>query len=77
MLMGDSTYNNPAICQALAQSGALLTVTDAQQSESACKNWLDNPEQKKHAGNAGKQVLSDNSGAIQKTLDVLTSYQRP
>jgi 3-deoxy-D-manno-octulosonic-acid transferase len=74
ILMGESTYNNPAICQALADSGALLTVTDAQQIESACKNWLDNPEQKKHAANAGKQVLILNSGAIQKTLDVLASY---
>jgi 3-deoxy-D-manno-octulosonic-acid transferase len=74
ILMGESTYNNPAICQALAQSGALLTVTNAQQIESACKKWLDNPEQKKHAGSAGKQVLIHNSGAIQKTLDVLTAY---
>jgi 3-deoxy-D-manno-octulosonic-acid transferase len=74
ILMGESTYNNPAICQALAQSGALLTVTNAQQIESACKQWLDNPEQKKHAGSAGKQVLIHNSGAIQKTLDVLTAY---
>ena len=73
ILMGESTYNNPAICQALANSGALLTVTDAQQIESACREWLDNPEQKKHVGDVGKQVLVHNSGAIQKTLDILTS----
>lgn len=72
ILMGESTYNNPAICQALSDSGALLTITDAQQIESACKIWLDNPEQRKRAGDAGKQVLTDNCGAIQKTLDVLT-----
>ena len=75
ILMGKSTYNNPAICQALADSGALLTVTDAQQIESACKKWLDNPEQRKHVGDAGKQVLTLNSGAIQKTLNVLTAYR--
>ncbi|WP_293748601.1 lipid IV(A) 3-deoxy-D-manno-octulosonic acid transferase [uncultured Paraglaciecola sp.] len=73
ILMGESTYNNPAICKALADSGALLSVTDAHQIESACKIWLDNPEQRKRAGEAGKQVLTDNSGAIQKTLDVITS----
>jgi 3-deoxy-D-manno-octulosonic-acid transferase len=73
ILIGESTYNNPAICQALVESGALLTVTDARQIESACKNWLDNPEQKKQAGDAGKQVLALNRGAIQKTLNVLTS----
>ena len=75
ILMGESTYNNPAICQALAYSGALLTVTDAQQIISACQKWFDNPQQRKLAGDAGKQALADNSGAIQKTLDVLTAYQ--
>ena len=74
ILMGNSTYNNPAICQALADSGALLTVTDTQQIESACKKWLDNPEQKKEAADAGKHVLAHNRGAIQKTLDVLALH---
>jgi len=73
ILMGESTYNNPTICQVLADSGALLFVTDAHQIESTCKTWLDNPEQRKLAGEAGKQVLTDNSGAIQKTFDVITS----
>tara|TARA_R110002153_G_scaffold32537_8_gene98505 strand:+ start:19989 stop:21290 length:1302 start_codon:yes stop_codon:yes gene_type:complete len=73
ILMGESTYNNPAICQALVDSGALLTVADAQQIESACKNWFNNPQQKKQAGDAGKQVLILNKGAIQKTLNVITS----
>lgn len=71
ILMGGSTYNNPAICQALADSGALITVTDAFEIESACKKWIDNPEQKKFAGDAGRRVLAHNSGAIQKTLEVL------
>ena len=73
ILMGVSTYNNPAICQVLADSGALFTVTDAHEIESACKKWLDNPQQKRTAGDAGKQVLTQNSGAIQKVLDVISS----
>ena len=73
ILMGGSTYNNPAICQALAASGALLTVTNAQQIASACEEWLLQPEHRKRAGDAGKQVLINNSGAIQKTLNVLQS----
>jgi 3-deoxy-D-manno-octulosonic-acid transferase len=73
ILMGESTYNNPAICQALADSGALIFVTDALQIESASKVWLNNPEQRKLAGDAGKKVLTDNSGALQKTLNVLNS----
>lgn len=73
ILMGQSTYNNPAICQALAESGALLYVSDAQQIESACNTWLSNPEQRKSAGAAAKQVLTNNSGALEKTLTVLAS----
>jgi 3-deoxy-D-manno-octulosonic-acid transferase len=73
ILMGESTYNNPAICQALADRDALLTVKDAQQIESACKKWLENPEKRRPAGDAGKQVLAINSGAIQKTLNILNS----
>lgn len=72
ILMGESTYNNPAICQALADSGALLTVTNAQQIEVACNQWLNNPAQRERAGRAGKQVLANNSGAIEKTLKVLS-----
>jgi 3-deoxy-D-manno-octulosonic-acid transferase len=77
ILMGNSIYNNPAICHALIDKGALLTVTNAQQIELACKKWLDNPEQKKHAANAGKHVLAHNSGAIRKTLEVLSSFHKP
>lgn len=77
ILMGNSTYNNPTICQALADRGALLTVANAQQIESACRTWLDNPEQKKRAADAGKHVLTHNSGAIKKTLEVLDSFHTP
>jgi 3-deoxy-D-manno-octulosonic-acid transferase len=77
ILMGNSIYNNPAICHALAGEGALLTVSNAQQIELACKKWLDNPEQKRHAANAGKHVLAHNSGAIRKTLEVLSSFHKP
>lgn len=73
ILMGESTYNNPAICKALADRGALVLVKDAIEIESACKTWLNNPEQRKLAGKSGKQVLTENRGAIQKTLDVLKS----
>ncbi|MGS2719509.1 3-deoxy-D-manno-octulosonic acid transferase [Paraglaciecola aestuariivivens] len=71
ILMGKSRFNNPAICQALADSGALLEANSAFELEQACQTWLDNPELKSQAGHAGKQVLSQNSGAIDKTLSAL------
>lgn len=73
ILMGPSTYNNPAICQALSDAGALLTVNHADDITKHCKIWLDNPELGKQAGYAGKYVLKENSGAIQHTLDVMES----
>lgn len=72
ILMGESTYNNPAICQSLADKGALRTVTNAQQIVAACNHWLSNSEQRLLAGEAGKQVLNSNSGAIEKTLKMLS-----
>ncbi len=71
IMMGKSTYNNPAICDALHTSGALTYVNDAQEIKALCQAWLADPQQAEHLGAAGKQVIKDNSGAIAKTLAVL------
>jgi 3-deoxy-D-manno-octulosonic-acid transferase len=71
ILMGESTYNNPAICQALEQSEALHTVTDSAQIVAQCEKWLDNPTLRMQQGQSGKKVIAQNSGAIHNTLAVL------
>jgi 3-deoxy-D-manno-octulosonic-acid transferase len=71
ILMGNSTYNNPAICQALHDHRALRYVENSQQIQQVCTEWFDNPQLRKSCGDAGKQVLKQNSGAITKTLEAL------
>jgi 3-deoxy-D-manno-octulosonic-acid transferase len=69
--MGPSRYNNPEICQALQQAGALCTVEDAQQITAGCLIWLQDLTLAGKRGALGTQVLEQNSGAISKTLSIL------
>lgn len=71
ILMGPSTYNNPAIHHALKQAGALKSVENAQQIASVSNEWLTNSSQKLADGQAGGEVLKRNIGAIKKTLEIL------
>lgn len=71
ILMGTSTHNNPVICSKLAEAGALTIVDDESALFDTVKGWLSHPELAKQAGEAGYQVLADNSGALDKTLAVV------
>jgi 3-deoxy-D-manno-octulosonic-acid transferase len=71
ILMGAHRYNNPAICQVLSDSGALIEANNAQQLSQKAMLWLLDESMRKHAGQAGKQVLRENSGAVDATLDAL------
>lgn len=71
ILMGPNTYNNPVICQYLKDRGALQIVNDAYEVAQACGTWLSSKVLQQKAGNAGGQVLRENSGALNKTLACL------
>ncbi|GGW78446.1 3-deoxy-D-manno-octulosonic acid transferase [Alteromonas halophila] len=72
VIMGPNTYNNPVICEYLAQQGALYLAEDAKQVTAQCGDWLRNPDAARLAGEAGRAVLEANRGALSKTLDVLS-----
>ena len=67
VIMGPHTYNNPVICAYLEQCGALTLVNSDEDMATLCRTWLTDPEVAKKAGLAGRQVLEDNRGALQKT----------
>ncbi|MBU3018010.1 3-deoxy-D-manno-octulosonic acid transferase [Paraglaciecola agarilytica] len=71
ILMGPHRYNNPAICQVLSEGGALFEVNNPQQVSHNVLQWLDNDASRTRAGQAGKQVLQENSGALSATLEAL------
>ncbi|MFT4993573.1 MAG: 3-deoxy-D-manno-octulosonic-acid transferase [Paraglaciecola sp.] len=72
ILMGPHIYNNPAICQALMDAGALYTVNTAQHIVARCTLWLRDEELRLKDGLAGAKVLQQNGGAIEATLKVLS-----
>lgn len=71
VLMGPNTYNNPVICSYLQEKGALTLIHNAQEMSAQCQQWLMHPEQARASGEAGKQVLRDNQGAVDKTIACL------
>lgn len=71
ILMGPHTYNNPAICQTLTDSGALQIIFDADSLSNQVNQWLDNPHEAQTAGKAGRRVINENAGAIAKTLEIV------
>ncbi|MCU7553368.1 3-deoxy-D-manno-octulosonic acid transferase [Alteromonas sp. ASW11-19] len=68
VIMGPHTYNNPVICEYLQHTGALTIIEDAAQMARVCTAWLNDPEQARQAGQAGRQVLQSNRGALDATL---------
>lgn len=71
VIMGNNIYNNPAICNALAESGALKFALDSTQIAQHLTDWLENENSAKAAGTAGRNVVINNAGAIEKTIQVL------
>tara|TARA_A200000113_G_scaffold60286_1_gene51573 strand:+ start:606 stop:1970 length:1365 start_codon:yes stop_codon:yes gene_type:complete len=74
ILMGPHTFNNPVICEYLQDCGALTIVENAADIAVALTNWIRNPAESVTAGSAGKQVLQNNSGALDATLTCIGKY---
>jgi 3-deoxy-D-manno-octulosonic-acid transferase len=71
ILMGKSIYNNPQICQELAQAGALRFIESSQQMVECCETLLNEPELHHAAAKAALTVVTQNKGAIDRTLSFL------
>lgn len=67
-MMGYHTYNNPEICQLLQDAGGLVSVQNATDMLKCIRHWLEQPALLKNAGESAKQVIVDNSGALERTL---------
>ncbi|MEC8231631.1 MAG: lipid IV(A) 3-deoxy-D-manno-octulosonic acid transferase [Pseudomonadota bacterium] len=74
IMMGPHTYNNPVICGYLQERGALSVVEDAQQIADKLSVWLSDPDKRSKAGKAGRDVLDENSGALETTLTCIKQY---
>lgn len=74
ILMGPHTFNNPVICDYLKERGALSIIENAQQVVDQLAGWLSEPLEMKKAGEAGRTVLDENSGALDITLNCIKKH---
>jgi 3-deoxy-D-manno-octulosonic-acid transferase len=68
VIMGSSRHNNADICQKLSDANALTMANTALQISEQLRDWMTNPQERLKAGNAGREVIYKNQGAIHKTL---------
>ena len=71
VMMGRSIFNNPQICHELQQAGALQFVDDAGQIVEYCTALLREPELLAKAAQAAQTVITQNRGAVARTLTFL------
>jgi 3-deoxy-D-manno-octulosonic-acid transferase len=74
IVMGPSTFNNPSICQYLAQQKALVICDSHLLLVGVLEHWLENPIDAQHDGDMGLQVLLKNAGAVEYTMSMLRPY---
>jgi len=71
VLMGPHTYNNPQICQLLAQADVLYQVENATEISQTVGQWLHSPQTLETLADNAKAVVQHNAGAVANTLKVL------
>ncbi|WP_235594649.1 3-deoxy-D-manno-octulosonic acid transferase [Paraglaciecola hydrolytica] len=71
ILMGKSIYNNPQICEDLAQVGALSFIDNSQKIVECGETLLSDPALHQAAAKAGLTVIAQNRGALERTLSFL------
>ena len=68
IISGPHRYNFAEISQLLEGAGALRQVRDTKTLATAVVKWLDQPDEARRAGAAGKTVVQDNQGALERLL---------
>lgn len=76
MVMGPSTFNNPLICQHLAEQNALVICDSHSALVEAMQYWLEHPKHAQLDGERGSKVLLRNAGAIEYTMSMIRPYLR-
>jgi 3-deoxy-D-manno-octulosonic-acid transferase len=71
IVTGETMFNFQQITNVLIEAGALKKVSNAQELAETVLYWLNNPEQKQQAGQAGLQVVAANKGALAKHLAII------
>lgn len=70
VLTGPSQYNFQAICDQLSQRGALIKVDSPTALAQQIVRLLNDPERRDMMGQAGRRVIADSRGALQRIYDL-------
>ena len=70
VLTGPSQYNFQAICDQLSQQGALITVESPSELAQQIVRLFNDPAQRAMMGDAGRQVVANSRGALQRIYDL-------
>jgi len=73
VIVGPHTENFAAPVDALRQAGALRVVHDAAELAAAVRELIDDPDGARDRGRLARQVVRDNQGATERTVDRLVS----
>ena len=71
-LMGPHIYNNPEICQVLADAGGLKVVSCEEAFQAQLGTWLADPSLRRSEGNAGRRKLEDHGGLIESIAEKIS-----
>ncbi|WP_460311484.1 3-deoxy-D-manno-octulosonic acid transferase [Aliiglaciecola aliphaticivorans] len=73
-MMGNSTHNNPVICEALKTSGNLFSVNSSEDVVQTVRHWLIDENARIAAGQKGYDVVKANKGALQRTIALIDAH---
>jgi len=71
VILGPHTFNFEEISQLTVARGAGIRVTGVADLEAAVHRFLDDPDLRFRTGEAGKKLVEENLGALEKTLAVV------
>lgn len=76
LLMGPETFNFPDVVAAFSDAGSLTLVTDAASLAGKVGDYLGNDALRRAAGMAAARVVAENTGAMDRLLDLLQAEVR-
>ncbi|MDH3645073.1 MAG: 3-deoxy-D-manno-octulosonic acid transferase, partial [Gammaproteobacteria bacterium] len=76
LIMGPETFNFPDVVAAFSDAGCLFLVRDAEQLASRVTSCLADNELRAELGQAAHKVVTENTGATGRLLDLLRAEIR-
>lgn len=74
VLVGPSQFNFQTICEQLEEAGALQSVADEQALAKAIMHLFDDAALRQRMGDAGRAVIQQNRGALQRSFEIVWHY---